>query len=124
MVYLKAGQRSVKQASHAAVASMGSFGSDVVDATRMFARDAPAVARRVQQDVGNAALDVHHFVRDARLMVGKGFCHATQQVGFITFVLAQRMLQKCLQQLCSASNVLHILRGLSSFVLLCLQVHA
>lgn len=85
----KAGQRAVKQASHATVASMGSFGSDVIDATRMLARDAPTVARRVQQDLGNAALDVHHYVRDAGVTAGKGLCHATQQVGFTCSFLMQ-----------------------------------
>ena len=98
---LKAGQRAVKHASHATVASMGSFGSDVVDATRMLARDAPAVARRVQQDLGNAALDVHCFVRDAGVTAGKGLCHATHQVGFICFFLTQCKIlnPKCLTAL-------------------------
>lgn len=96
MVRLTAGQQAVKQASHAAVASMGSFGSDVADATRVFARNAPAAARGVQQDLGNAALDVHHFLRDAGGLAGKGLCHATHQVGFISSFLRQCMLHNCL----------------------------
>ena len=80
MLRLKAGQQAVKRASVATVASLGSFGSDVTDAGRMFARDAPAVARRVQQDLGSAALHVHHSVRDAIVTAGTGLCHATQQV--------------------------------------------
>lgn len=83
MVRLKAGQQAVKRASFATVASLGSFGSDVTHASRMFARDAPAVARRVQQDLGSAALHVHHSVRDAFVTAGTGLCHATQQVGFV-----------------------------------------
>lgn len=122
---LKAGQRAVKQVSHAAVATMGSFGSDVVDATRMFARDAPAVARRVQQDVSNAALDVHHFVQHAGVMAGKGLCQATHQVGFFCFLM-----QNCLTAIskhrdgANAANVLHKLRDVSSFVFLWLKGHA
>ena len=99
MARLTAGKQAVKQASHAAVASMGSFGSNVVDATRVFARNAPAVARGVQQDLGNAALDVHHFVRHAGVMAGKGFCHATHQVCFICSFLMQCRLQNCLSHL-------------------------
>ena len=130
MVRLKAGQRAVKQASHAAVASMGSFGSDVVDATRMFARDAPAVARRVQQDVSNAALDVHDFVQHAGVMAGKGLCQATHQVGFICSFPMQCMLQNCITTIskhcdgANAANVLHILRDVSGFVFLWLKGHA
>lgn len=84
MSRLSAGRQAVKEASHATAASLGSFGSDVVDASRAFARDAPAVARRVQEDLGNAALDAHNFVRDTGVSTGKGICHATQQVGFMS----------------------------------------
>lgn len=95
MVRFKAGQQAVKGASVATVASLGSFGSDVTDASRMLARDAPAVARRVQQDLGSAALHVHHSVRDAIVTAGTGLYHATQQVGFVVRFLRQCMLQNC-----------------------------
>lgn len=103
MVRLKAGQQAVKRASFATVASLGSFSSDVTDAGRIFARDAPAVARRLQQDLGSAALHVHHSARDAIVTAGTGLCHATQQVGWVFCFLRQCVLQSCqgnLQVLC------------------------
>lgn len=83
MLRLSAGRQAVKQASQATAAALGSFGSDVADASRLFVRDAPAVARRMQSDLGSAALVVHNYVRDAGVTAEKGLCHATQQVGFM-----------------------------------------
>lgn len=81
-MHLRASQQAVKQASQATAAALSSFGSDVADASRVLVRDAPAVARRVQEDLGNAVLGVHNYLRDAGATAGKGLGHATQQVRF------------------------------------------
>ena len=80
MARVSAGRQAVNHASHATAAALGSFGSGVVDAARVVARDTPAVARRMQQDLGSAVLDVNSVVKDAGVAVGKGLSQGAQQV--------------------------------------------
>ena len=80
MARFSTGHQAAKRVSHATAAALGSFGSDVVDAAKVMARDAPAVARRMQEDLGSAVTDVNSVVKDAGVAVGKGLGKATLQV--------------------------------------------
>ena len=80
MMHLRVGQHAVKRGSLATAAALGSFSSDVTDAARMMARDAPAVARRIQQDLGSTVVDANRAVRDAGVACGRGLSQATEQV--------------------------------------------
>lgn len=95
MSCLGTGTTAVRRASYVTVAALGSFGSDVTDAARVVIRDAPAVARSMQQDLGSAALDVNKLVHRTGAAVGQGLSCATYQVSVSGFLVCHHPYVGC-----------------------------
>jgi len=73
-------QHAVGKAGHATAIVLKSFSSDVAEATGVLVRDAPLVARRMQQDWCHAVHGAQHMIRHGGQAVGHGLSHAAHQV--------------------------------------------
>lgn len=71
---------AVGKAGHATALAVQSFGSDVAEASRVMVREAPAVVRRMQDDVSYVLEGAQGVVKHAGCSVAHSVSHATHQV--------------------------------------------
>lgn len=75
-----AARLAVGKAGHATALAVQSFGSDVAEASRVMVREAPAVVRRMRDDVSYVFEGAQGVVKHAGCSVAHSVTHATHQV--------------------------------------------